>query len=441
MARFLVVVVPVTARLWPAVAIGDALAAGGHDVAWCGPESALRPLVGPDAVIYPTGRRSYRAFQEVGLAAVRELWDEYVLPLNRFISAPVERAVADYQPDVVLADQYALAGALAAHQHGVRWATLCAGALELTPPAEGGLREWVGSRLEQVREAAGLPADDDLDLLFSPYLVLATTARALIGQTLTGPVPMPDHWVLVGATLGPRRTDPGFSWDWWHPGRRHVLVTAGTLSDHLVHDFLARMMAALEPMADRVQVVLNAPADAMPDPPPHVLVAPRVPMLELMPRLDAVVCSGGQSTVNEALVHGVPLIVAPIRLGELAVAEQVTRAGAGITVSFAEATPAQLAAAVTAALDEPRYRGRAQQIAEEYAAAGGSAAAAAHLAALAEAEPALAAGEPALAEAEPALAGGEPALAHATAASGPPSRPGLAADRSPLFGPEGADGR
>jgi UDP:flavonoid glycosyltransferase YjiC (YdhE family) len=194
---------------------------------------------------------------------------------------------------------------------------------------------------------------------------------------------MPEHCVLIGAALGARRTDPGFDWDWWDPGRRHVLVTAGTMSAHLVRDYLARMTAALEPMAGRVQAVLNAAADAVPDPPPHVLVAPRIPMLDLMPRLDAVVCQAGQSTVNEALAHGVPMVVAPIRLGELAVAGQVTRAGAGIAVSYAEATPAQLAAAVTAVLDEPGYRAQARRMAGEFAAAGGTGAAAAHLAALA----------------------------------------------------------
>jgi len=377
-ARFLFVVVPVVARVWPAVAIGDALAAAGHDVAWCGAEGDLRPLVGPDVTIYPTGKRSYRATAHMGTAAVHELWDEYVMPLNRFIQGPVDRAVAQYQPDVVLADQYALAGALAAYKHGVRWATLCSGVLELTPPAEPGLQEWVRSKLARAWATAGLPADDGLDLRFSPYLVIATTTRAL-----TGPAPMPDHCVLVGAALGSRRTDPGFSWDWWDPGRRHVLVTAGTLSAHLVRGFFARMTAALEPMACRVQAVLNAAADAVPDPPPHVLVAPRVPMLDLMPRLDAVICQSGQSTVNEALAHGVPLVVAPIRLGELAVAEQVSRAGAGIAVSFSEATPAQLAAAVTAVLDEPGYRARARRVGEEFSAAGGTAAAAAHLVALA----------------------------------------------------------
>ena len=378
-ARFLFVVVPVVSHLWPAAAIGDALAAAGHDVAWCGPESDLRSLVGPGMTIYPTGKRSYREFHEVGMAAVRELWDEYVIPLNRFIRGPVDRAVADYRPDVVLADQYALAGAMAADARGVRWATLAAGVLELTPPVEDpGLQDWVRSKVARVREAAGLPADDRIDLLFSPYLVLATTVRAL-----TGTAPLPEHCVLIGAALGSRRTDPGFDWDWWDPGRRHVLVTAGTLSAHLVHDFVARMMAALEPMAGGVQAVLNTAADAIPEPPPHIVVAPRVPMLDLMPRLDAVICQAGQSTVNEALAHGVPLVVAPIRLGELAVARQVTQAGAGIAVSFAEASPAQLAAAVTAVLGEPGYSARARQIAGEFSAAGGAGAAAAHLAALA----------------------------------------------------------
>ena len=143
------------------------------------------------------------------------------------------------------------------------------------------------------------------------------------------------------------------------------------------------MLVAFGPLAASAQAIFNTAAEAVPDPPAHVLVAPRVPMLELMSRVDAVVCSGGQSTVNEALVHGAPLVIAPIRLGELAVADQVTRAGAGVTVSFPQASPAQLGAAVSAVLDEPGYRQRAREIAAEYAAAGGTAAAARHLAALA----------------------------------------------------------
>ena len=379
MSRFLFVPLPVVARLWPAVAIGDVLAASGHEVAWCGPESSLVPLLGPGPVIYPTGKRSYREFRKSRTAAVRELWDEYVMPLNRFIQEPVDCAVAEYRPDVVVADQYALAAALAAHKRGVPWASLCAGVLELTPPdGEPGLAGLVRDRLARAWERAGLPPDENTDLRFSPYLVLATTVAAL-----TGPVPMPGHCVLVGAALGPRRTDPGFDWDWLDPARKHILVTPGTLSAHLMSEFIPRMMAALAPMADRAQVVLNVSPEMMPGPPEHVLVAPRIPMLDLMPRLDAVVCTGGQSTVNEALLNAVPLLVAPIRLGQLSVAEQVSRAGAGITVSFAGSSAAELGTAVTALLDEPGYRARAGRLSAEYAAAGGTAAAAERLIVLA----------------------------------------------------------
>jgi UDP:flavonoid glycosyltransferase YjiC (YdhE family) len=110
-------------------------------------------------------------------------------------------------------------------------------------------------------------------------------------------------------------------------------------------------------------------------------------MLDLMPRLDAVVCQAGQSTVNEALLNGVPMVVTPIRLAEPVVAAQVVRAGAGVAASISDSTPAQLAAAVTAVLDEPGYRARAWRIAEEFRAAGGTAAAAAHVVALAAGPP------------------------------------------------------
>lgn len=115
--------------MWPAVAIGDELAARGHEVAWSGPEVLLRPLVGPDATIYPTGTRSYRELREVGKNDIRELWDTYLMPLSRFVAEPVDSAVTEFKPDVIVADQYALAGTLAAIRHGVKWASLVTGIL------------------------------------------------------------------------------------------------------------------------------------------------------------------------------------------------------------------------------------------------------------------------------------------------------------------------
>jgi MGT family glycosyltransferase len=220
--------------------------------------------------------------------------------------------------------------------------------------------------------------DESVDLRFSPYLVLALTSAALVGDA-----PLPPQCRLVGPILGSRPDDADFAWPDWDPDRQHVLVTVGTLSDHLAETFYPRIAAAMESLADRVQGCLVAPQAAVPNPTGRLLIAPRVPMLRLLPLLDAVVCHGGMGTVTEALAHGVPLVVAPIRHDQPMLARQVAEAGAGIAVSFESATVAELAEAVTAVLDRVEYRAAARRVADSFAAAGGGSAAVAELTELA----------------------------------------------------------
>jgi UDP:flavonoid glycosyltransferase YjiC (YdhE family) len=106
-------------------------------------------------------------------------------------------------------------------------------------------------------------------------------------------------------------------------------------------------------------------------------------MLALMPHLDAVVGHGGMNTVCEALAHGVPLVVAPIRHDQPVIAAQVVAAGAGIRVPFGRVTPDRLRQAIVSVLDEPGYRAGADRVRASFAQAGGARAAAEHLIALA----------------------------------------------------------
>jgi zeaxanthin glucosyltransferase len=377
-SRFLLVVLPLQGHLYPMLAIGQELVHSGHEVVWCGPENVLRPLVGPAATVHPTGLRAYRRYDDTGMAGVRALWDGYLIPFTRFILDHVDAAVTEHQPDVVVAEQYALAGGLVAHRHGVPWATLCTGTLELTPPADlPEFAAFVADRVARAVAMAGLPVDEPVDPRFSPHLVIALTSRGLIGD-----VELPDRCVLTGAALGTRPNAPEFPWPAWDPTRRHVLVTVGTLVGHMIGDFYERAAAALAPMAPQVQAVFvtsGVAADSFPD---NAITAELVPLLDLMPRLDAVVCHAG-GAVNEALAYGVPLVVAPVRAEQAALARQVAEAGAGIEISILDATTAEIRAAVRAALDEPSYRRHARRIAAEFTAAGGAAAAAAHLAMLA----------------------------------------------------------
>jgi MGT family glycosyltransferase len=168
-----------------------------------------------------------------------------------------------------------------------------------------------------------------------------------------------------------------FDWDALDPGRRHVLITVGSLGQDMAMGFYQRIVEAVRPLRDRLQaiVVSEEPLDDA----GHVLVAPRVPMLDLLPRLDAVVTHGGLNTVCEALAHGVPLVIAPIRGDQPINAARVVAAGAGIRVSFGRARPGQLRDAVASVLTDPAYRAAAQRMRGSLAAAGGATAASALL--------------------------------------------------------------
>ena len=371
MSRFLIVTLPLTGHAHPALAVADALSARGHEVAWCGPQPYFGSLAGPDATLFPTGTRLFRDQAGHGITALKSMWQQYILPMARFVLPAADRAILAYQPDVVVADQYALAGPLAARQHGLPWATLVTGAMELTHPLAALPRvdAWVRAQQASLCRDVGAPAGD---LLFSPYLVIAFTTSAL-----TGTQAFPGHFVLTGPAM--LELPCAFAWDLLDPARRKVLITVGTLATGLAADFFRRAAHAIAPLGTTVQAIAAGPPDLLPDPPDNVLVMPRVPMLALMPALDAVICHGGMNTVCEALAYGVPLVLAPIRHDQPVVASQVVRAGAGIRVPFSRVSPGQLRAALSTVLGDPSYRRTAAKIGDSFAAAGGAAAAAARL--------------------------------------------------------------
>ncbi|MBV1851186.1 glycosyltransferase [Catellatospora tritici] len=384
MSRFLFHSLPLTGHVYPMAAVAQELTGRGHDVAWVGVETVLRPLLGPQAPVYPTGLPLYRGeLRDRGMTATRSRWKGYVVPHTRFTLPAVRRAVAEFGPDVMAVDQHAIAGALAAHLGGVRWATLAPTSMEIARPYTGlpRVEAWIRGVLASLWTGAGLPGEPPHDLRFSPHLVIAFTGAALAGEDLAEQV------ALVGPALSVRPPVGDFPWDRLAADRQRLLVTAGTLALDTADGFHRRLLDAVAPLRDRVQVILVSPeaADAGAYP-PDVLVCRQVPMLELLPRVHAVVTHGGLNTVCEALAHGVPLVVAPITSDQPVNAEQVAAAGAGVRVRFDRSTPDQLREAVLAVLDDPGYRQAARRVQESFRQAGGAAAAAARLERLAEAE-------------------------------------------------------
>lgn len=379
MSRFLFVVPPLTGHTLPTVAVARELVRRGHEVAWAGHADIVAGLLPEGARIYDVGgAESVLAMRERshglrGAAAFRFLWEEFLVPLATAMVPPVEAAVEAFQPDVMVVDQQALAGALVARARGLRWATSATTSAELTDPfvLMPKLGDWARGCLRDLQDRFGVP-DTGGDLRFSDHLVLAFTTAALIGPTEG----FGDHYAFVGPSLGERAARADFPWEWIDPARRLVLASLGTVSRDAGDRFFTAVLAALEPLAAEVQAVLVAPPDRFPDVPDNVLVREFVPQVELLAHCSAVISHGGHNTVCEALAHGLPLVVAPIRDDQPVIAQQVVDAGAGVRVRYGRVGPSELREALHAVLHDRVYRVGARRIGASFDAAGGAVAAA-----------------------------------------------------------------
>jgi len=385
MARFLFVVPPLAGHVNPTVSLGRELTSRGHAVAWTGHPEVVPELIGDDAEFIPVADSVPAEVLEAvversaglrGPAALRFLWRDVLMPLAHTMTPGVHVAVDAFRPDALVVDQQALAGAAVAERRGLPWATSATTSAELTDPLAtmGKVGDWVQEQIRSYLLAAGLDPDDAarVDPRFSPHLLLAFTTPALVGD-----VPVGDEVAFVGPSVTARPDATPFPWEWLDDGRPLVLVSLGTLNWQDGERFFARAVDALASMD--VQGVVVAPPDMVGAPPVNVLVRPRVPQLALLARTSVVVSHGGHNTVCEALAHGLPLVVAPIRDDQPIIAEQVVRAGAGRRVKFGRVSADGLRAALTAVMTDPEHRTAAARVQASFAAAGGSPAAARRL--------------------------------------------------------------
>ncbi|MEC4019932.1 glycosyltransferase [Streptomyces sp. H27-D2] len=378
--RILFVVPPFAGHVNPTIAVAAELNSRGHETAWTGPAEALDGLLPTGARVFPSGGSGqYGALHEHwrdlrGVAALRFLWDEALIPLAHAMLPGVRAAADAYAPDLLVVDQQAFAGALAARSDGLPWATSATTSAEFTQPFAGfpKVGEWVDGRIAGLLAEHGAPGG--WDPRFSDRLVLVFSTPALVGAPEGEP--HPPHYAFVGPALGARPPACDFPWQRLDPVRGRVLVSLGTLNREAGSRFYRAVLAAAEQLADRVQLIVAAPASLVGEVPGHVLRQDFVPQLQLLPQLDSVVCHGGHNTVCEALAHAVPLVVAPIRDDQPIVARQVAAAGAGVRVRFGRPRPDELRDALTAVLDDPSYGRAARRIQTSFTAAGGAAAAA-----------------------------------------------------------------
>ena len=143
MSRFLFVVPPLTGHVNPTVSVAAELESRGHQVAWVGHPGQVKALLAPGAQLIElddsvpaalVDDKTQAARNVRGLAALKFLWEDFFLPLTRAMVPGVEKAVEDFQPDLLVVDQQALAGALVARKKGLNWVTMATTSAGVTDP-------------------------------------------------------------------------------------------------------------------------------------------------------------------------------------------------------------------------------------------------------------------------------------------------------------------
>ena len=386
MSRFLFVVPPLTGHVNPTISVGRELVRRGHDVAWTGPTGTTEQLLPDDVAFFPAGDASMaeaagrlreRAQGLRNAAALKFLWEEVLLPLGYAMAGDVEALVEGWRPDVVVCDQQALAGAAVARKRGLSWATSATTTAELVDPlaAIPHAARWIQERLAAFQADVGVADAAAGDLRFSEHLVIVFSSRQLVGPHRS----FPPQYAFVGPAIDHRPAPEPFPWGWLEPDVPHVLVSLGTLNAEAGERFFRVVADALADEPLQAILVAHPALVGWRRSIENLLVRPRVPQLQLLPHLDAVVSHGGHNTVCETLAHGLPMVLAPIRDDQPIIADQVVQAGAGVRVRFGRALPNDVRRAVRTVLDEPSFGEGARAIRRSFDVAGGAGAAASHL--------------------------------------------------------------
>lgn len=408
MSRILIALTPVAGHVRPALPLARALVEAGHEV-----------------VVY-TGRAFRASISEVGAKAspmvdgrdmdltgvwaaengapkpgIRRLqWDVlnlFVAPVPGYLT-DLEDVITAERPDVIVMDNAFIAGGIAARVHDIPSLVFSVTPLSLssrdTAPFGLGLQPPT-TRSQRIRYAAlaaltrrvlfrraqhaaqRVVRDAGLEVPAGFFLDWAQTSATKVLHTSVPSFEyprsdLPQNVELVGPFL-PAGIDDFDPPEWWGDvvtarrlARPVVLVTQGTVATD--PETLVWPAAEGLQFEDVLVVATAAPAAAMPD---NMRAEPFVPFDRLLPLVDVLVTNGGFGGVQQALAAGVPVVVAGRTEDKAEVGARVVWSGVGVVLKTHRATDATTAGAVRAGvltvLDDPAYRSRAAELADEYA--------------------------------------------------------------------------
>ena len=279
------------------------------------------------------------------------------MPLARGMDRDLLSSLASFRPDAMVVDQQAIGAALRCQQAGIPWITLASspGELDTFEPAHAPIRRWIADISAMLARELSCPPDVH-DIRFSRHGTIMPSCPALMGDIPPG---MAVH--TVGNVIEHRRTPSSGAHRPAHI-RPHVLVSMGTVSDQASSRFLHACLGAAASRPDIHWTIVDPTGNCESHGVANVTCRRHVDIIALLPQTDVVVCHAGHNTVSESLLHGVPLVVAPIRDDQPGIVRRVELQGAGVRLRFSHAASAHIARAVAQIIQTPRFAESARGI-------------------------------------------------------------------------------
>jgi zeaxanthin glucosyltransferase len=398
--QFAVVCPPYAGHLNPMSALGRALHARGHRVAFVGIADAAARMAAAGFAAETVGRDSHPpgtlATLERRLAGLRGPFGLHgvirdVARMTDMLCRELPAALDRLGADAVLCDQLEPAGALVA-EHSRRPCVGVANALMIErepyipPPFTG----WAYARTPWARER-NLGGYRVSDWLMRPVsaVIERWCSRWQLGARRHAEQCLPEMQVgqLSRALDFPREAlPPGFHYTgplrdqpdddalWSPPADTHgplAYVSLGSLQGGraalLGRIAVACREAGLTPVITHGGRLSAAQVAALSG---EAIVADWLPQRHVIARCALVVSHGGMNTVLDALALGVPLLLLPLAMEQGAITQRVLRAGAGLACP--DSRVQTLRRHLTRLLDEPAWREHARHQAAALAAAGGA---------------------------------------------------------------------
>ncbi|WP_433309781.1 activator-dependent family glycosyltransferase [Micromonospora sp. CA-269861] len=354
-------------------ALMDAVVQSGLTAVQVGEDHDFMSVIAAKADDLTWGERITTALRTGGAdmdyPALLAFFDEAVETSAKVFNDPMVDALVAYarewQPDLIIWENFTLAGAIAARVTGAAHARLLWGAdaqtriynrfqaLLAEQPEDrrrDPMRDWATAHLERF----GVTYDADV-LTGQHTLDQAPQSMRLDVGLRT----VPFRYVPYN---GPARV-PG--WLRERPERPRICVTAG-ISMRYMLGYDPIPVSTLKLFADAdVEVVATLAVDEseLADVPPNVRVVDFVPMHALLPSCAAVVHIGSAGVVSTAMAYGVPqLTLVPDLWDAVVRADMLREQGAGLDLTLDRATPEAIRDNVLRLVREPEFRAAADRI-------------------------------------------------------------------------------